>query len=47
MNFNGIKKDEDRAAVIEYLRVADPSPEARPAAKPAEPIMMEKDEAHE
>ena len=37
MNFAGLKKPEQRAAVIEYLRVADPSPEARPAAKPAEP----------
>jgi len=43
MNFIGLKKDEDRAAVIQYLRLADQAPEALPVAKPAEPIMM-KDE---
>ena len=43
MNFIGLKKDEDRAAVIQYLRLADQAPEALPVAKPAEPVMM-KDE---
>ena len=32
MNFVGLKKEADRAAVIEYLRVASPSPIAQPAA---------------
>ncbi len=36
MNFNGLKKPEQRAAVIEYLRVASPSPIARPEAALAE-----------
>ncbi len=31
MNFVGLKKDTDRAAVIEYLRVAADTPIARPA----------------
>lgn len=33
MIFVGLKKAEDRAAVIEYLRVADSAPTPRPAAK--------------
>lgn len=37
MNFVGLKKPADRAAVIEYLRVASPSPIAKPKAAPAEP----------
>lgn len=41
MNFNGLKKPEQRAAVIEYLRVADGSPEAKPAAAPADVIETE------
>ena len=45
MNFVGLKKEADRAAVIEYLRVADPAPEALPVAKSAEvDVMMEKSE---
>lgn len=32
MNFIGLKKEEDRAAVIEYMRVASSSPIARPEA---------------
>ncbi len=36
MNFVGLKKDDDRAAVIEYLRVAATTPVARP-----EPAFME------
>ena len=43
MNFVGLKKPEDRAAVIEYLRLADDLPEALPIAKSAEPEMA-KDE---
>ena len=39
MNFVGLKKAEDRAAVIEYLRAADDSPEALPVAAPAEAEM--------
>ncbi len=39
MNFVGLKKAEDRAAVIEYLRLADSSPSPRPAAK--DPIVAE------
>ncbi len=35
MNFVGLKKPTDRAAVIEYLRVAAPSPLAKPAAAAA------------
>ena len=43
MNFVGLKKDADRAAVIEYLRLADPAPEVLPTAKSAEAdVMMEK-----
>lgn len=38
MNFVGLKKPEDRAAVIEYLRVADSAPSPRPDAMPAEPV---------
>jgi cytochrome c len=38
MNFVGLKKPADRAAVIEYLRVADSAPSDRPEAMPAEPI---------
>lgn len=40
MNFIGIKKAEDRAAVIEYLRVASGSPLAQPAPVAAE-VMAE------
>jgi cytochrome c len=38
MNFIGLKKEEDRAAVIEYMRLASSSPVARPepAAAPVE-----------
>ena len=43
MNFIGIKDPVRRAAVIEYLRLADTSPEALPVAKSAEPEMA-KDE---
>ena len=43
MNFVGLKKPEDRAAVIEYLRAADDSPEALPVAAPVE-AEMSKDE---
>ena len=39
MNFVGIKKPEERAAVIEYLRAADDSPEALPVAASAETEM--------
>lgn len=31
MGYNGIKKDEDRAALIEYLRTNAPTPQDRPA----------------
>lgn len=34
MNFVGLRKPEDRAAVIEYLRVADSNPEPRPIPAP-------------
>ena len=45
MNFVGLKKETERAAVIEYLRGADPAPEALPVAMPAEAdVMMEKGE---
>jgi len=37
MSFNGLKKPAQRAAVIEYLRVASPNPVARPEAVLAEP----------
>lgn len=36
MNFVGLKKPEDRAAVIQYLRLADPEPSPLPVAKSAE-----------
>lgn len=36
MNFVGLKKPADRAAVIQYLRLADPAPESLPVAKSAE-----------
>ena len=36
MNFVGLKKPADRAAVIQYLRLADTAPEALPIAKSAE-----------
>lgn len=36
MNFVGLRKPEDRAAVIEYLRVADDNPEPRPAPAPSD-----------
>lgn len=39
MNFVGLKKPEDRAAVIEYLRVADSAPSPRPEAQSAEPVV--------
>jgi len=39
MNYVGLKKPADRAAVIEYLRLADPTPAAKPIAQPAEPIV--------
>lgn len=39
MNFVGLKKPTDRAAVIEYLRAADAAPTPQPAAMPAEPIV--------
>jgi len=41
MNFIGLKKEKDRAAVIEYLRVAAPSPIAHPAIteQPAEEVV--------
>jgi len=32
MTFFGLKKPEDRAAVIEYLRVSDPTPSPKPVA---------------
>lgn len=38
MIFVGLRKPADRAAVIEYLRVADSAPTPRPAAKSAEPV---------
>lgn len=41
MNFVGLKKPADRAAVIEYLRAADATPTAKPEAMPAEPITAE------
>lgn len=47
MAFIGLKKEEDRAAVIEYLRVNDSSPEPRPEAvaapEPEEPTDMAED----
>lgn len=39
MNFVGLKKPADRAAVIEYLRVADPAPSPRPEPAVAEPVV--------
>lgn len=39
MNFVGLKKPEDRAAVIEYLRVADSAPSPRPEPALAEPVI--------
>ena len=36
MNFVGLKKPADRAAVIQYLRLADSTPEPLPVAKSAE-----------
>jgi len=38
MNFVGLKKAADRAAVIEYLRVADPAPSDLPVAKASDPV---------
>ena len=38
MNFVGLKKPADRAAVIQYLRLADPAPSPVPVAQPAEPV---------
>ncbi len=34
MNFAGLKKDDERAAVIEYLKSVSPSPLRRPPARP-------------
>ena len=39
MNFVGLKKPADRAAVIEYLRVADSAPSPRPEPALAEPVI--------
>jgi len=39
MNFVGLKKPADRAAVIEYLRVADSAPSPRPEPAVAEPVI--------
>jgi cytochrome c len=39
MNFVGLKKPADRAAVIEYLRVADSAPSPRPEPMLAEPVV--------
>jgi len=39
MNFVGLKKPADRAAVIEYLRVADSTPSPRPEPALAEPVI--------
>ena len=36
MNFVGLKKPADRAAVIQYLRLADPAPSPLPVAQSAE-----------
>lgn len=36
MNFVGLKKAEDRAAVIQYLRLADPAPSPLPVAASSE-----------
>ncbi|MDB2437797.1 c-type cytochrome [Hellea sp.] len=49
MNFVGLKKAEDRAAVIEHLRLAADSPEARPepVAAPEEDTTEEMAEAPE
>jgi len=38
MNFVGLKKPADRAAVIEYLRVSAPTALPKPEAAPAEPV---------
>lgn len=47
MNFIGLKKPADRAAVIEYLRVAAATPEPRPEAAavvvPTEDVVVEAD----
>jgi len=37
MIFVGLRKAEDRAAVIQYLRLADPEPSPLPVAKSAVP----------
>lgn len=39
MNFVGLKKPADRAAVIEYLRVADSAPSPRPEPALAAPVI--------
>ncbi len=39
MNFVGLKKPEDRAAVIEYMRVADSDPSPRPTPAVVEPVI--------
>ena len=39
MNFVGLKKPEDRAAVIEYMRVADSDPSPRPMPAVVEPVV--------
>lgn len=43
MNFIGLKKEEDRAAVIEYLRVHADAPVARPEPAPVPLELMEID----
>jgi len=45
MNFVGLKKEADRAAVIEYLRVAADSPVARPEAAEVEEVVVPAQEA--
>ena len=45
MSFVGIKKDADRAAVIEYLRQAAPTPVAQPAAMITEIAAPAEDDA--
>jgi cytochrome c len=39
MNFVGLRKPEDRAAVIEYMRVADSDPSPRPTPAVIEPVI--------
>ncbi len=40
MAFVGLRKPEDRAAVIEYMRINDPNPEPRPVPVVPEPVDM-------